>query len=70
VLLILTGLALMRGARWARALAVVIVGLHMVAEFTFLNAYPVWSIIIITIDALVLWALLVHGGEVADRMVP
>ena len=29
----------------------------------FIGAYPVWSIMVIIIDVLVIYALTVHGGE-------
>jgi hypothetical protein len=32
----------------------------------FLPAYPVWSIVVIAVDVLVIWALCMHGSEVRD----
>jgi hypothetical protein len=29
----------------------------------FLPAYPVWAVIVIALDLIVIYALLVHGGE-------
>jgi hypothetical protein len=37
----------------------------MIAQFGFLSAYPVWGIITIAIDVVILYALLVHGREVS-----
>ena len=65
ILLIVVGIFLLRGAGWARILAVVIVGIHMVAQFGFISSYPVWGIIMIALDALILYALLVHGREIS-----
>jgi hypothetical protein len=28
--------------------------------------YPIWSLVIIALDVLVIWALAVHGREFAD----
>jgi len=39
--------------------------LSAIVNFAFLPYYPVWSIIIITVDVLVIWALIVHGRELA-----
>jgi hypothetical protein len=61
IALIAIGYSLFRGETWATMLSVVIVGLHMVAQFTFLTAYPVWAVVVIALDALILWALIVHG---------
>jgi hypothetical protein len=63
IILVLVGLALMKGATWARVVAVLLVGLHLISQFAALPWYPVWAVIAIVIDMLVLWALLVHGGE-------
>jgi hypothetical protein len=65
ILLIVVGIFLLRGAGWARVLAVIVVGVHMIAQFGFIAAYPVWGIITIAIDALILYALLVHGREIS-----
>ena len=35
----------------------------MISQFAWLAAYPVWGIIALIIDALILYALLVHGRE-------
>jgi hypothetical protein len=65
ILLIIVGIFLLRGAGWARILAVIIVGIHMIAQFGFISSYPVWGIIMIALDALILYALLVHGREIS-----
>ena len=65
IVLIVVGIFLLRGAGWARILSIVIVGIHMIAQFAFISSYPVWGIIMITLDALILYALLVHGREIS-----
>jgi len=65
ILLIVVGIFLLRGAGWARILAVIIVGIHMIAQFGFISSFPVWGIIMIALDALILYALLVHGREIS-----
>ncbi|MGC3000847.1 DUF7144 family membrane protein [Streptomyces sp. G35A] len=51
------GLALFRGAPWARAVGVALAGLSMVAHFVWLPHAPVWSIALIVIDGFIIWAL-------------
>ncbi|GAA3500163.1 hypothetical protein GCM10019016_072680 [Streptomyces prasinosporus] len=51
------GLALFRGATWARAAGVALAGLSMIANFVWLPYYPVWSIALIVIDGFIIWAL-------------
>lgn len=57
------GLALLVGQMWARVVAVVVAFVSAIVNIGFLAAYPVWSTIMITIDVLVIWAVMVHGRE-------
>ena len=36
-----------------------------VANMAFINAYPVWSLVIIALDVIIIYALAVHGREAA-----
>lgn len=58
------GSGLFNGSSWARVLAIIIVMISFLAQFAFLTVYPIWSIIIMVIDILVIYALTVHGEEV------
>ncbi|MFI1396382.1 hypothetical protein [Streptomyces sp. NPDC020681] len=60
--IVLTGLALFRGATWARVIGVVLVGLSMIANFMWLPYTPFWAIVLIAIDGLVIWALCAAPG--------
>lgn len=51
----------------ARTVGVLLAGLSAVLNLLFISAYPVWSLIVIAVDVLVIWALTVHGGELRDR---
>ncbi|SDC23757.1 hypothetical protein SAMN05216410_1448 [Sanguibacter gelidistatuariae] len=66
VILVLVGACLAAGQTWARVLAIVLVTLNLLTQFITLPAYPVWSIIVIAIYLIVIWALIVHGDEVRD----
>jgi hypothetical protein len=59
VLVVLAGIALFSGSLWARVTGVVLAGLSMVANFMWLPYYPVWAIVLIAVDAFVIWALCV-----------
>jgi len=65
VLAIFAGYALMAGRTWGRIYAVLLAIINATANLAFLNATPAWSIMMITIDALVIWAVCVHGNELA-----
>ena len=63
IIIFIVGVCLTLGQAWARLLAVILVTLNVLTQFVLLPSYPVWSIIVIAIDIVVLWALIVHGDE-------
>jgi len=63
VLVFIAGCALFTGAVWARAVAVVLAALNALTQLVFLSASPVWGVIVIALDVLVIWAIVVHGNE-------
>jgi hypothetical protein len=65
IALVLTGLGLFTGNVAARALAVFIAGVSIVANFLYMPAYPVWAMVIIAIDVFVIYALTAHGRDLA-----
>ena len=64
LLLLLVGFALFSGRGWARVFAVVLVIVNLLAQFVSLPITPWWSLVVIALDAVILWALTVHGDEV------
>lgn len=65
---VLVGLAMFSGATWPRVVAIILVMINAVAQLAWLNAHPVWSVIVIAMDVLVLWALVVHGAEAREGL--
>src|SRR3954464_15669889 len=63
VLAVFAGYGLMSGQMWARVVAIGIAFVSAVVNLAFLAAYPVWGVILITLDVLVIWAVSVHGHE-------
>ena len=57
------GLAVLSGNILARTVGVIAATASIVANFMWLPVYPIWSIIVITMDVLIIWALTVHGRE-------
>lgn len=49
---------------WARTVGVILATLSAIVNFAFIPIYPVWSLVIIAIDAFVIWALTVHGRDI------
>jgi hypothetical protein len=64
VILVLAGAALINGSMWARTVGVIFAILAAIANFMWLPYQPVWSIIVIALCVLVIWALTVHGRDV------
>lgn len=65
-LLFATAAALFTGRLWARIVTIVLATLSAIANFGFLNAYPLWSIMIIALDIMVIYGVAMHGSEVGD----
>ncbi len=59
----MAGSAVVNGRTWGRVVGVLLAGLSLVANFTFVAAYPIWSIMVMVVDILIIYALLVHGNE-------
>jgi hypothetical protein len=60
---ILAGVALLAGQMWARIIAVILAFLSAMVNIAFLGAYPLWSLMMIAIDVLVIYAVTMHGKE-------
>jgi len=68
-LIIISGAGVLTGNLAARTVGVVLAGLSALVNLAFVEAYPVWSVLIITLDVLVIYALVVHGRELrSSRM--
>jgi hypothetical protein len=63
LLIIAAGAGLLAGNMAARILAVALAGLSAILNLAFIEAKPIWSIIVITIDVLVIYSVTVHGRE-------
>jgi len=63
VLIAASGVGVLAGNVAARTVAVILAALSALVNLVFIEAYPIWSIIIITVDVLVIYALTVHGRE-------
>ncbi|GAB2678498.1 DUF7144 family membrane protein [Nocardia goodfellowii] len=57
VLLSACAIGLMYGATWARAATVFLAALSIIGNFLSLPYYPAWSILIIVLDVVVIWAV-------------
>ena len=65
IIVVLAGFGVFSGSVWARTVGVIVAFISAVVNFAWLPYSPVWSVIVITVDVLVIYALIVHGREVA-----
>ena len=57
------GFGVMTGAMWARIAGIAVAVVSAIINLAFLAAYPIWGVLIIALDILVIYALAVHGRE-------
>lgn len=68
IIQVLVGVGVFAGSDAAALLGILFALLNAIGQLLFLRAYPVWSIIMIALDVLVVYALLAHGfGAHTDR---
>ena len=63
---LLAGIGVFSGNVLARIIGVLVAGISMLVNFAFIPVYPVWALTVITIDILVIWALIAHGREMRE----
>ena len=64
VVLFVAGLCVFAGQIWARTVGTILAVLSAIVNIGFLAAYPVWSILMIALDVIVIMALTVHGSDI------
>ena len=60
---LLAAAGILTGNQLARWFAVAVVGLNAINQLFFIPAYPFWSLTIIAINVVALWALCVYGSR-------
>jgi hypothetical protein len=58
------GVGLMAGQTWARVVGIAMALVSSIVNLAFISAYPIWSVVVITLDVFVIYAIAVHGKEV------
>jgi hypothetical protein len=64
VIVVLAGICVLAGQMWARIVGVILAALSILANVAFLAAYPLWSLIMIAMDIVIIMALTVHGADI------
>lgn len=65
IVVFVAGYSLLSGAVWARTVGVILASVSAIANFVAIPYYPFWAIVMLTLDIFVIWALTVHGRDVA-----
>jgi len=66
IIVLLAGFYVMAGALWARIVGITLASLSALANFFFIPFYPFWSLLVITLDIFVIWALAAHGKALVE----
>ncbi|WP_218617864.1 DUF7144 family membrane protein [Cryptosporangium aurantiacum] len=61
---IAVGIGVLYGKTWARILGVGLAVINAITHLLFAPAQPIWAIIAVVLDVLIIYALVVHGREV------
>lgn len=62
ILVALAGFYVFTGTLWARLIGIFIAVVSAVSNFMFVPYYPVWSVLIIALNVVVIWALATYRG--------
>jgi len=66
-LAILAAGSLMAGHMYGRIIAVLVAFFSAVINMAFIPIYPIWSILVVTVDILVIYAVMAHGKELKEN---
>lgn len=64
IVMVVAGLCVFGGQIWARTVGVVFAFASAVTSLGFMGAYPIWAVLVIALDVVVILALTVHGSEI------
>jgi hypothetical protein len=60
---LLTGVLVLRRRASGAALGIMFAGLHGIVALASIGAYPLWSVVVLVIDGLIVYGLSVHSGS-------
>jgi len=66
-ILIGSSFSLFAGKIWGRIVAITLASLSAIVNFAFINAYPLWSMVIIAMDLFIIYAVAVYGGNMREQ---
>lgn len=66
LLIMLAGFSVLKGHMYGRIVGVLLAMISAVVNMLFLPAYPIWSLLVIVIDMVIIYSLIVYGGELKN----
>jgi hypothetical protein len=63
IIQIIAGFAIMSGATWGAIVGITTAFFNIIAQLAWAQTYPVWAIAAMIVDGLVIYALVVYGGQ-------
>jgi hypothetical protein len=63
VIMITAGISLLAGKMWGRIIAVALAIVSALINFAFIWAYPLWSVLIIIVDIMVIFSVVMHNSK-------
>ncbi len=66
LLVFFAGMSLLVGSTFGRTIGVIMASLSAFAAVANLALFPIWSVVVLTIDILVIYSLTAHGHELRD----
>jgi hypothetical protein len=63
VVLVLTGVSVLQGRPWARAVGIGVAMLNLVPSFAFIPFYPVGAVLLIALNVAAIWGLARYNGN-------
>lgn len=64
IVVLCAGLGLLKGSEWAAITAVTLAVVSVIDNLFVIPAYPIWAVVVIALDVLVIYAITVHGDEI------
>ena len=70
IVIVLAGFGLLAGSTWARWFAIVVGTVTFFVNLGFVgnSAYPLWTLIVLALNGIVLYALMVHWSDAKESL--
>jgi len=67
VIVVIAGFAVFSGQAWARGVGIAVAAVSAMLNFAFIPYYPIWALLVIALDVVIIWALAARGDDFPAR---